>query len=242
MNPVETMRREIERAGRGVRQALRAKLKSLLLNTQIQRIGGTGLAGEQLDDMELFQHFGFTSAPPAGTEYIVLPLGGRTSASVIVGTEKGAVRFVLDNQGETCVYNEWGDFAHFKKDRSIHVKAKEKVFVETKVFRVEATTRIELVTPEMLVQASTSARFETPVVQATQLLQPQQLTIGQVPGGVGAAVATMNGGTVNFNNVAFNYQACTLTFTGGSLTHNGRHIDASHTHPGDSGGTTGVPN
>lgn len=29
---------------------------------------------------------------------------------------------------------------------------------------------------------------------------------------------------------------------GGSLTHNGKNIGSNHTHPGDSGGTTGAPN
>lgn len=241
MNPTEMIRREVNRAQNGVRQALRAVLEALTITTKIQRISGEGLAREKLEDMELFQHFGFTSAPPAGTEYIVLPLGGRTSASVVIGTEHGAFRFMLDNQGESAVYNQWGDFAHFKKDRSIHVKAQEKVFVETKVFRVEASERIELVSPVFLTQASTSARFETPVVQATQLLQPQQLTIGAVPGGVGAAVATMTGGTVNFNSVTFGYQSCTLTFTGGTIKHDGKNIGSTHNH-NETGSVTNGPN
>lgn len=232
MTPSEMVRREISRAQASVRQAFRAVLKGLTISTKIQRVSGEGLAGEEIEEMELFQHFGFTSAPPAGTEYIPLPLGGRTSASVVIGTEHGDFRFVLDNQGESCVYNEWGDFAHFKKDRSIHVKALEKVFVETKVFRVEASERIELVSPVFLTQASTSARFETPVVQATQLLQPQQLTVGAVPGGVGVPVATMTGGTINFSNVSSNYQSCTTTYNGSTITSDGHVIDHRETHGG----------
>lgn len=238
---VAMIRREVDRARSSVRQAFRAALSLLNIETRVQRVSGEGLADEPLEDMELFQHFGFTSAPPVGTEYIALPLGGRTSASVVVATEHGAFRFVLDNQGESCAYNQWGDFAHFKKDRSIHVKAQEKVFVETKVFRVEASERIELVSPVFLTQASTSARFETPVVQTTQLLQPQQLTIGAVPGGVGVAVATMTGGSVNFNNVTFGYQNCTLVFTGGTIKHDNKNIGSTHTH-NETGGVTNGPN
>lgn len=241
MTPTEMIRREVSRAQAGVRQAIRAVLNGLMITTKVQRVSGEGLSREPIEEMELFQHFGFTSAPPAGTEFILLPLGGRTSASVVIGTEHGAFRFVLDNQGESCVYNEWGDFAHFKKDRSIHVKAQEKVFVETKVFRVEASERIELVSPVFLTQASTSARFETPVVQATQLLQPQQLTIGAVPGGVGVAVATMNGGSVNFNNVNFGYQNCTLTLTGGTIRHDNKNIGSTHNH-NETGAVTNGPN
>jgi phage baseplate assembly protein V len=241
MSPVEVVRREVNRMQAGVRQALRAVLSGLTITTKVQRVYGEGLAGEPLEDMELMQHFGFTSAPPAGTEYILLPLGGRTSASVVVATEHGAFRFVLDNQGESCAYNEWGDFAHFKKDRSIHIKAQEKVFVETKVFRVEASERIELVSPDFLVQASTKSRFETPRLETTQLLQAMQLTIGGVTGGVGAAVATMNGGSVNFNSVNFTYQSCNLDLTGGSIRHDNKNVGSTHNHD-ETGTVTHGPN
>lgn len=235
------VQRQVERMLAQQRPAMRAQLGALELGTRVQRAGMEALAGEPLDNIELFQQFGFTSAPPEGTELVFLPLGGRSSASVIVATQHGASRIALDERGETRVYNQWGDFVHFRKDRTIHVKAQEKVLAETKVFRVEASERIELVSPQLIAQLSTSARFETPVVQATQLLQPQQLTVGAVPGGVGAAVATMTGGTVNFQNVTFTYQNSTLTFAGGSLTHNGRNIGGGHQHP-ETGSLTDPPN
>lgn len=236
----DMVRREIRRQASNARDGFRAVLRSIGLTTKVQRISAEGLSGETLEKLEHFQQFGFTSAPPGGTELIVLPLGGRTSASVIVATEHGATRFVLDNQGESCVYNQWGDFAHFKKDRSIHVKAEEKVFVETKVFRVEATTRIELVSPQVLVEASGKVRVESPLHEMTGLLQTQQLTIGLT----GAGTATMNGGTLNFNSVALNYQSCTTTYTGGSITHDGKAIDKTHTHGGvqTGAGNTSTPN
>lgn len=242
MSPIDVMRREMSRMQAGVRQGLRAVLSRLTIYTKVQRVSGEGLAGEDLEEMELMQHFGFTSAPPSGTEYIVLPLGGRTSASVVVATEHGDYRFVVDNQGESCAYNQWGDFAHFKKDRSIHVKAQEKVFVETKVFRVEASERIELVTPDLLVQTSTKSRFETPRLETTQLLQAMQLTVGGVTGGIGAAVATMGGGTVNFNNVAFNYQSCNLTYdAASSIRQDGKNLGSTHNH-NETGAVTLGPN
>ncbi|STU35668.1 Mu-like prophage protein gp45 [Klebsiella pneumoniae] len=58
----------------------------------IQQVQVKGLAGEQLQDAELFQHFGFTSCPPAGTQCIVLPIGGQTSHAIIIATENGAYR------------------------------------------------------------------------------------------------------------------------------------------------------
>ena len=244
---LDIIRREIARAAAGSRHAFRAVLKTLALATRVQRVGGDGLAGEDLQDTELFQHFGFTSAPPAGTQYIVLPLGGRTSASVIVATESGAHRLALDAQGECRIYNQWGDYVHLKQDRSIHVKAQARVFVETEVFRVEASQRIELVSPDILLQASNKVTGTTPLVDLSQNLTVAQLTNTQnFTIGIGGAggVANMNGGTVNYTGVAFNHLNSTETRSGGSITDNGKRIDGTHTHGGvqTGGGDTATPN
>lgn len=127
---IDQVRREIDRRFAQVRAAARGALAGLQLANRVQRGNVDALAGEQLQDVELLQHFGFTSAPPDGTQVIFIPLGGRTSASVIVATEHGAFRFKLDNLGESAVYNQWGDFVHLKKARTIHVKAQARVDVE----------------------------------------------------------------------------------------------------------------
>lgn len=128
---MDQIRREVARGLAGARGAVRAVLQGISLAQRIQRVQAEALAGEQLQDVELMQQFGFTSAPPDGAQLIVLPLGGRTSAAVVVATEHGAYRFKLDNQGEMAIYNEWGDFIHLRKDRSIHVKAALKLRVES---------------------------------------------------------------------------------------------------------------
>lgn len=128
---MELIRREIARAQAGMRGAVRAVLRSMVTNARVQRITAEALAGEQLRDVELMQQFGFTSAPPEGTQLIVLPLGGRTSAAVVVATEHGAYRFKVSHQGEAALYNQWGDVIHLKQDRSIRVVAALKVTVES---------------------------------------------------------------------------------------------------------------
>lgn len=127
---IEVVRREIGRALAGVRTALRAVQTGLQLDTRLQRVSGEGLAGEALNDMELFQQFGFSSAPPDGTQLIVVPLGGRTSAAVVIATEHGIYRLKLGNKGEAVLYNQWGDFVHMRQDRKIHLKAAAEVTVE----------------------------------------------------------------------------------------------------------------
>lgn len=128
---IELIRREIQRALAGVRQPVRAVLRSIVTSTRVQRVNAEALAGEQLQDIELLQHFGFASALPAGTQLIVIPLGGRTSAAVVVASEHGTYRFKVDAQGEAALYNQWGDVIHLKQDRSIRVVAALKVDMVT---------------------------------------------------------------------------------------------------------------
>lgn len=133
---VDIARREIGRALAGVRSAVRAIQSGLSLATRIQRANGEGLAGETLADMELFQQFGFTSAPPDGAQLIVLPLGGRTSAAVVVATEHGVYRFHLNAKGEAALYNQWGDLVHMRQDRTIHIIAGAKVEIDAPLLQV----------------------------------------------------------------------------------------------------------
>lgn len=127
---MDQIRREVARGLAGARGAVRAVLQGISLAQRIQRVQAEALAGEQLQDVELMQQFGFTSAPPEGAQLIVLPLGGRTSAAVVVASEHGSYRLKLGAQGEMAIYNQWGDYVHMKADRSIHVKAAARLLVE----------------------------------------------------------------------------------------------------------------
>lgn len=164
---LEAMRREIGRAAAGARLAFRGLLAGLQLNKKVQLVSGEGLAGEQLDRLELFQQFGFTSSPPAGTQIIVLPLGGRSSAAVVVATEHGAYRFQLGQAGEACVYNQWGDRIHLRQDRTIHVVSQAKVLIETDQVQINAATSVTISTPQFTVDASTGVTLNTPTVDAS---------------------------------------------------------------------------
>lgn len=139
---IEVIRREIARFMAGMRPALRAVLKGGVTRTRVQRLNAEALAGETLRDVELMQQFGFTSAPPEGTQLVLIPLGGRTSAAVVVATEHGAYRFKVDNQGEAALYNQWGDVVHLKQDRSMRVAAALKVRLETPLTEISGNATI----------------------------------------------------------------------------------------------------
>jgi phage baseplate assembly protein V len=164
---LDAMARQVQRMLAGTRQALRGVRTALLRTSKIQLLSAEGLAGEQLDRHELFQQFGFTSAPPAGTQVIVLPLGGRTSAAVVVATEHGGYRFQLGADGEVAIYNQWGDYVHLRADRSIHLVAQAKVVIDTDVVEINAGTSMTINTPELIVDAATVVELNTPLVDAS---------------------------------------------------------------------------
>ena len=176
---VNLIRREIGRAGSAARGALRGLLSATNRGPQVQLVDGEGLAGEQLKAVELFQHFGFSSAPPAGTQIIVLPLGGRTSAGVVVASEHGSYRFHLGADGEAAVYNQWGDVVHLRSDRTIHVVAQAKVLIDTADVTINASTSMTINAPTFTVNAGTGVALNTPTVAASA----QLTTGGNISGG-----------------------------------------------------------
>ncbi|QJF16671.1 phage baseplate assembly protein [Phytobacter diazotrophicus] len=152
----------IRAALRGLRLAFRGRLTRVKSNLTIQQVQVKGLAGEQLQDAEFFQHFGFTSCPPAGTQCIVLPMGGQSSHSIIIATENGAYRIQNLASGEVAIYSSEGAYVHIKKGRIIeadcdeyHIKTK-KYIVETEQFAVDASDNAAFTTPNL----GTSANFK----------------------------------------------------------------------------------
>lgn len=208
MGFMRTLQDRSRKAAEKFRAVFRATLAGLVTETPVQLVQAKALAGETLQDVELFQQFGFTSGPPADTELIIIPLGGRTSHGVIVATEHGSFRVVV-SQGETCVYNQWGAKITLKKQRLIHMECDDFVADVKNSWTVNATT---------IAQTATA--------QATHTAPA--LTFGGLGGKT--ATATMN---ANINQNGWHKSSGDQVAGGIS--------QMSHTHPGDSGGTTGPP-
>lgn len=141
---IRDVMRYVERRLAGMRLAYRAKLSALGKGAAVQLAQAEALAGETMQAAELFQHFGFTSGPPPGTQIIVLPLGGSTAHSVIIATENGAYRMDVAS-GEACLYSMWGDKVHLKQERievetkTLHIKASDQVIFETPSLTMQGT-------------------------------------------------------------------------------------------------------
>jgi phage baseplate assembly protein V len=113
---------------------------------QLSQVGG--LPGEDLPGIELFQHYGFTSTPPAGTMAIVAPVGGRTSHGVIIATENSAYRLQGLENGEVAIYTDEGSSVVLKRGKIIEATCDE-YRVKCKKYAVEAEDSAEFTTPEL---------------------------------------------------------------------------------------------
>ncbi|EEG23367.1 Mu-like prophage protein gp45 [Eikenella corrodens] len=80
----------IKRMLGGIRQAFRGKIARTDAAAGVQRAQIEGLDGETVQALEHAEQFGFTGHPPAGSDCIVVPLGGQTSHGIIVNTCNGA--------------------------------------------------------------------------------------------------------------------------------------------------------
>ncbi|WP_454865392.1 phage baseplate assembly protein domain-containing protein [Pseudomonas hormoni] len=132
-----------------------------------------GLSGETVSG-ELFQHYGFSSAPQPGAEYLVIPVGGKSSHSVVVASEDGRYRLVLQD-GEVSLYTDEGDYVHMKRGRMI-----------------------EVVTDDLVFKVKNKVRFETPLIE----MSGDQHTEGSIKadGEVADHTRSMQGGRDIYNS------------------------------------------
>lgn len=129
------------------RQAFRAvaarNAHGKLIGVEMQGLAGEPVAGE------LFQHYGYTSAPLPGAEYIAIPVGGNSKHTVVIASEDARYRITLKD-GEVAIYSDEGDHVHLKRGRVI-----------------------EVVTDDMLFKVKNKVRFETPLIETTGKVQAE---------------------------------------------------------------------
>lgn len=153
MQPVDLIRREIGRALASTRQAFRGVLSSYRHRTN----GGPmlaraeGLADERLTDIEIMQQAGLASGLPPGTPVILLPIGGKTSQSVVIASEHGAYR-VRVAPGEVALYHLT------EADCSVHLKAGRVVAIKCDRLEITADTEVAITTPVLKVSEDIEVR------------------------------------------------------------------------------------
>lgn len=116
---VRAMTREIRGRVRGLIR--RSTLGTLNVAGQLQTMQAKTTADDVDDDVELFEPYGFTSGPPAGSEGLVLRVGGERGHSVALAFGKRSTRPSGVLQGEVSVYHESGAHVTLRTDGSIEV-------------------------------------------------------------------------------------------------------------------------
>lgn len=155
-----------------IRQAFRGVLHLVKSADNIQKVQASGLADETLQDVELMQQFGFTSVPPANTQAVILPIGGKTTHGIVIATENGSFRVKNLQGGEVAVYDESGSSIVLKKGRLIEI--------DCDVLKIKAATKVDI---------------SSPLVETDQVFTAQ----GQINGNGGMAVQGGSGASFTGN-------------------------------------------
>ena len=144
---------------RALRLPYRARLSALNGDPALQMAQGKGLAGEAVQAVEVLQQFGFSSGIPADSQLIVLPLAGRSSASVVIATEHGAYRLKV-GPGEARMYSQEGAYIHIKQGRVIEVVCDDFLLDVKNQAIIKAGAGVVLDTPQTTVTGNMTATGE----------------------------------------------------------------------------------
>lgn len=195
----DKVNQRVQQALAAVRQAFRVVTGTVDSSTKVQLLQLNGLAGEQLDGAEYFQHYGLTTSPPPGSMGIAVPLNGNTSHTVVVATEHGAYRLTELKPGEVALYTDEGAKIVLKRGRVIET--------ECDIYRVKCNS--------FEVEAKDSAGFITPQLTASEQLIAEGKISGNggmaIKGGKGKYTATFEG---NINHTSGVITSVDVTING----------------------------
>lgn len=85
------------------------------------------LAGERKDGVEHFEPFGHTSRPLPGAEHVTVFLDGDRSHGITIVVADRRFRLTGLEEGESALYDAYGNKVHLKKDGTMAVVASNKV-------------------------------------------------------------------------------------------------------------------
>lgn len=184
------------------------------------------LAGENRDDIEYFQDYGFTSVPKSGSEVLVVCPQGNREHMIAVKVADRTVRLKGLAEGEVAVYTDEGDKIHFKRGGTTELVSSTKVIVTTPLAEFSQDVNIK---GDLTVDGDTTIKgmitiFGNIIGQALATITGA-VTAGSVSAPTGAvAAATIGTPTTDLD-----------TFKNTYNTH-------THNENGTGGGTTDAPN
>ena len=110
----------IKQAGKYVR----VKLSSVAGDAgKLLRFSGTGLPGQTLTNIEMWQHYGFVSRPLAGAEGLAFVRGG---TAFLVADDDRRYRVEIEN-GEVALYSDEGTVVRLGRGKVVQVDGADEI-------------------------------------------------------------------------------------------------------------------
>jgi len=101
--------------------------------------------GELIDDVERMQNYGMTSHPPvAGTDCLMVFLGGNREQGVIIAAENRQFRLKGLKSGEVALYDDLGNVVKLGRE-NIEVIAVTKLAASAPIVEVNAATSASII-------------------------------------------------------------------------------------------------
>ncbi|NVO00765.1 MAG: phage baseplate assembly protein V [Geobacteraceae bacterium] len=125
---------------------------------KIKRFSASGRIGEEIDDREYLQHYGYTSRPKEGAEIIIIREGNHL---VAIASDDRRYRLSLQD-GEVALYDDRG--------QKVHLTRSGIVVTAIGTLQASATESATITAPQVKVVASVSVTLDTPVTTCTGLL------------------------------------------------------------------------
>lgn len=117
----------------------RAVVGLVMDGAKLQGLQVTILADQSADEVEHFQHYGFTSVPLPGAEGIALAVGGSRAHTVVINVDDRRYRLKSLRPGEVAIYDDLDKAVHLTRDGMVLDGGGQQVTIKnTPKVRIEA--------------------------------------------------------------------------------------------------------
>jgi phage gp45-like len=130
---------------------IRGIVKSVVQGV-IQRVSATVWGNGAIDDRELFQHYGYSSRPLAGSEVIFIRQGNHFIA---IASDDRRYRIALE-EGECAIYDDLGQKVHLTRDGIVAASSK-RINATAPLVEIVATAKVTVTTPLLEVSGDIKA-------------------------------------------------------------------------------------
>lgn len=138
-----------------------------------------GLSGEELKKVVRVQPYGFTSNPPAGSEGLLLSMGGRSDRAMVLGIEAPGKRPTALGDGATAIYGPDGSILKMvMQSVTLDAGGKEVVITNAKKVTIKATDEVVLSANDQRFIRLRPGRVDLAVKSASEDAPQKVMTLG----------------------------------------------------------------